>query len=166
MANNKTVREMNVYIPILSAFVGAAFGSLLGAYFTFVSKKRERIWIEKYEAFREITEIIGLIKEAYDIEHSRSMGVKKVPEEERQSLIAAIGKSKNRLREQSAALQLLLNPKDLDKFLEYRFALDISFQNLIYVQPQENLTDFIEEVYEAAGNVQKETFRMANKECL
>ena len=157
---------MNAYIPILSAFVGAAIGSLLGAYFTFVSKKREKIWIEKFEILKQITEITGIIKEVYEIDHSGSMGIRTISDNEYNRLFEKMMSSKLKLREQSAALKLLVKEKKLKKFEVCLFNLNTNLQALFHIKPDENSTDFIEQVWAAAEELQKETIRLASKECL
>ena len=157
---------MKSYIPILAAFVGAAFGSLLGAYFTFVSKKRERVWSERFSVLKEIIEILGIIKEAYDVEHMDSMGVKTVGDEEREALISLMNSSKIKLRENSASLRILFKSKNLRYFEAYRQGLNEKFGDMFHIKPHENLTDFIEDIYESADLLQKETIKIAEKFCL
>ena len=157
---------MNNYIPILTAFIGATCGALLGAYFSFISRKRERVWIERYETLKKISESIGVIRDVYEIDHLKSLGVEVVSADEWNQMVISMNTSKIKLRELASNMKLLFKQTELVKFEELQIALNIALKDVFNGEPQDYKPDMIQAIAEAADALQQETIAIAEKKCL
>lgn len=70
---------------ILVAIVAAG----LGAYLAISKTKRERLWIDRYEALRKVVLALNTIQDHFEASHMTSMGVSVLRESEEASLRAA-----------------------------------------------------------------------------
>ena len=153
---------MNTAIPLLVAFVGAAFG----AYFAIIKTRRERLWSDRYDALRDIVLNLELIQSYFESQSLHIMGLAIVGKEEKDRLESEWPIAKHELRKNIAKLRLVFKECHIGKVLECHNSLIGSFYNLYNETAPEDHSDGCEDISKKAGEAIEEVIKVAQNHCL
>ena len=148
-------------MELITTLVAALMGAGLGAFFTFVKFKNEKIWHEKYQVLSEIVDDLNLINHEYTIEHMHGMGLTVATKSDLDQIYKESAAVKTRLSRNISRLQLLFRKHDIENILEARIELNSAFLDLLNVSPHEYQPDFLESVANRADEMLEKVIGLA-----
>ena len=152
---------MNELVPLLVALFGAGFG----AYFAVLKSRKERLWVDRYEALRETVVSLETIQAYFESAHMQFFGADALSAEEAEKLKGEWPKAKHELRSNIAKMRLLFKDKQIEVLIEQHRALSSAFFDLYNDVLPEN-PDNIEAITKRAEEAINEAIRVAQKYCL
>ncbi|MBC3831472.1 hypothetical protein H8K33_08120 [Undibacterium amnicola] len=131
-------------IPLLVAFFGAA----LGAYFAVLKSKRERLWVDRYEALRSVVHCLEAVRFYFESKHMEVMGVTVLAVKERELISDDLPLALRTIRQNLSTLLLLFKANELESLLGHY---------------QEMRNAIVELNHSAQGNYQDDIENLVNK---
>lgn len=104
---------MKDMLPLFVALIGAGFG----AYFAILKSKSERLWIEKYEALKNIVDKAECIAHESNLTALEVLDFHTMTDEERLILSKEVLTSKNEIRKSISRLKLLFKEAEIEEIL-------------------------------------------------
>lgn len=115
----------------------AILAAVLGAHYALAKAKRERLWVDRYEALRKVVVGFHTIQHHYEAAHMESMGVLILSGTEADLLRTAATNAMMELRNALASLVLLFAVDELSELFERHTALREAVTGLNHSDPHE-----------------------------
>ena len=152
---------MDKVIPLLVAFVGAG----VGTYFAFLKTRRERLWIDRYEALRDVVMSLEVLQTYWEATYMEDMGVPVVAATEKERLEADWPNARRELRQNIAKMRLLFKEEQIKRVVALHSELKVAFYDLYQSDPPD-YPENCEAIGKKAEEMIEEVVGVAQKYCL
>jgi hypothetical protein len=154
---------MRELIPLLVAFIGAAFGT----YFAILRNRKERLWTDRYECLLHIVELAESLKDKVLIQKSDSRLAGEYGTEELAiNLVNELGsRARFELRKESSKIRLLFPEKDSRKIVEALQDLDRSL-TVLHSSRGSDVAYEINVVWSIAESCIDESVGLSRRKCI
>lgn len=125
------------FAKILGQILVAVVAAGLGAYYALSKTKRERLWVDRYEALRKVVLSLHTIQYHFEAVHLSSMGVSTLRESEETLLREASLSALVEVRSALSSLVLLFKPVELEVLFARHTALREAIINLNHSEPSD-----------------------------
>lgn len=149
-------------IPLAIAFIGAG----LGAYFAVLKSKKEKLWSERYDAFKSLVNSLESIRYYGELKELEGQGLKIASDSEYEALISEISDAKSKIRLSISTLQILFHKNELEEILTGYQELNDSIIGVKNLLPREYPPDFYYELAEKASRLLDSTTKLVQKKCI
>ena len=161
--------ENTAYIPIAVGLISASvalIGAGLSAYFAIVKSKKERLWAERYELTNDLVCDLDTIIYKYGADYLESMGINVVGHAEKKRLLEESSDLMPTIWKNTSRLQILFKRKHIGEILSASTDLNSTFQSLRNITQNDNPSDYLEPVSDAAQKMQDKVIALAQAKCL
>lgn len=149
-------------IPLIVALVGAG----VGAYFAIVKSKKERLWLERFEALKSLINGVELIRHEAEMSELESLGLRVMSDTERASLEAELLQAKSKIRTSISTLYLLFIKDDIEPIRSAYKEMNDSIVGLRNLLPHEYPPNFYLTLRERSEKLLAAVSSLAQSKCI